>query len=373
MSAADDVRDRTDIVDLVGQHTQLRKAGRMFKGLCPFHEERTPSFVVYPDTGRWHCFGACASGGDVFSFVMRRDGVTFREALETLAHRAGVILESPTPQAEAQKEQRDRWRLALAQAAGFYHEQLLRRPAGEQARAYLRERRFHRDAAQAFELGWAPEGWTTTRDALRAAGFSDEELLAAGLVKRREGGGVYDAFRSRLVFPIRDTLGRTVGFGARTLVPGEVPKYVNSPQSELFDKSRLLYGLDKAKSAIHAAGRAVVVEGYTDVIRAHMAGFGNVVASLGTALTETHVRTLCRYTRSIVLALDADAAGQAATLRGLNVAASSAGDVAPVVGADGWIRYEQVADVRLHVASLSAPDLRALDRDPRRGDHSDRE
>jgi DNA primase len=354
MSAVDDVRERIDIVSLIGTSTELRKAGRLFKGLCPFHEERTPSFVVYPETGRWQCFGACATGGDVFSFVMRRDGVTFREALETLALQAGVVLEAATPQAEARKAERDRWREALSQAADFFHGQLLRQPAAERAREYLKRRQFDKQTAIAFQLGWAPEGGAATHLALRAAGFSDDELLAAGLVKRRDAGGVYDVFRGRLMFPIKDTLGRTVGFGGRTLVKDEVPKYVNSPQSGLFDKSHLLYGLDRAKSAIHSAGRAVVVEGYTDVIRAQMAGFLNVVASLGTALTESHVRLLCRYTKAIVLALDADAAGQAATLRGLDVAAAAAGETAPVPTAGGWIRYEQVADVRLHVAVLPA-------------------
>jgi len=352
MSAIDEVRERTDVLELIGRDTQLRKAGRLYKGLCPFHEEREPSFVVYPDSGRWQCFGACAASGDVFEYVKRRDGLSFPEALATLAARAGVQLEAPSPEAEARKARRDRLRAALAHAAEFYHRSLLRAPGAEAARAYLRSRRFDREAALAFGLGWSPGGRSATGDALRAAGFSNDELVAAGLLYAREGGGVVDNFRDRLMFPIRDAQGRPVGFGARALRPEEQPKYKNSPQSELFDKSSLLYGLDRARPAIRAAQRAVLVEGYTDVVRAHMAGFANVVASLGTALNESHVRTLRRHAADIVLALDADAAGQAATVRALDVAAAADATVAPVPTARGWVRYESVADAALYVATL---------------------
>lgn len=353
MTAIDEVRDRIDIVDLVGEHVQLRKAGRVYKGLCPFHEENTPSFVVYPDSGRWQCFGACATGGDVFSFQMALDRCGFREALEVLARRAGVTLEEPSPQAEQRKAHRDRLRAALALAEGLFQMHLLRGAAGEAGREYLKGRGFDSETARAFGLGWAPDAWTATRDALAAEGYADDDLIAAGLAKPRDTGGVYDVFRGRLVFPIRDVQGRTVGFGARTLDPEGVPKYLNSPQTELFDKGHLLYGLDRAKQAIRSAGRVVIVEGYTDVIRAHRSGFENVVASLGTALTDAHVQTLRRYTSDIVLALDADAAGEAATLRGLDVAReAAAGDVEPIPTARGWIRYEPRADVNLHVAVL---------------------
>jgi DNA primase len=353
MGAVDDVRERVDIVDLVGESVQLRRAGRIYKGLCPFHEERTPSFVVYPDSGRWQCFGACATGGDAFSFLMRLYNVPFREALEIMARRTGVELEPPSVEAEARRERDDRLREAVAAAAEAFHTALMRSRAGEVAREYLRRRGFSHVVARDFQLGWAPAERTATRDALREQGYDDEELLAAGLVRLRDDGSLVDTFRGRLTFPIRDAQGRTVGFGARTLEPDGVPKYLNSPQSGLFDKGHLLYGLDRARQAIRSTGRVVVVEGYTDVIRAHTAGFQNVVASLGTALTEWHVQLLKRYTKDIVLALDADPAGQAATVRGLGVALeAAAGEVAPVPTASGSVRYRHRSDVKLHVATL---------------------
>jgi DNA primase len=355
MSVVDEVRERSDIVEIVGGSVQLKKAGRTLKGLCPFHQERTPSFVVYPDSGTWRCFGACATGGDVFSFVMRAENLDFRGALELLARRAGVTLEAPSAAAEARQSRLDRLHDAAAAAAAFYHRQLMRAPEAEAARAYLAARDFGGDVARLFELGWAPDAWSAVRDALHADGFSDEELLAAGLVRAREGGGAYDYFRSRLTIPIRDAKGRAIGFGARTLEVGGQPKYLNSSQSELFDKSHVLFGLDRAARAIRQAGEAVVVEGYTDVIRAHAAAYTNVVASLGTALTAFQLTALRRHARVIVLALDADAAGQAATLRGLEVAREALeGDVTPVPTAHGWIRYEHRLDVELKVATLPA-------------------
>jgi DNA primase len=353
MATADEVRDRADIVEVVGDYVELKRSGRTYKGLCPFHSERTPSFVVYPDSGNWHCFGACSDGGDVFSFVMRIENVDFRGALEILARRYGVPLEPPTPQAIARKEKRERLLDAVAAAAELFHAQLMRAPSGEAARTYLRDRGFGSKAALAFGLGWAPDEWTATRDALRADGFSDEELLAAGLVRSRESGGVYDAYRGRLMFPIRDARGRPVGFGARTLEPDGVPKYINTPQTELFDKSHALYGIERAARSIRESGLAVVVEGYTDVVRAHVGGFENVVASLGTAITEAQLSLLKRYAKVLVLALDADAAGQAATLRGLEVAREAVGgDAELTLSLRGYVRWTRRADVKLRVATL---------------------
>ncbi len=354
MSSVDEVRDRLDIVEVVGGYVQLKKAGRTYKALCPFHQEKTPSFVVNPERGTWHCFGACGTGGDVFSFVMRAENLDFRGALEFLARRAGVALETPSPAAEARQRQRDRLQAALAAAAAFYHRQLMRAGEAETARAYLKQRAFSSDTARQFELGWAPASWDALLVALRAEGFEADELVAAGLAREREGGGLYDYFRGRLTFPIRNARGRAIGFGARTLEPDGQPKYLNSPQTDVFDKSRVLYGLDQAAQAIRAAGEAVVVEGYTDVIRAHASGCGNVVAALGTALTVAHIQALKRRAKRIVLALDADAAGQAATLRGLSLAQEAlVGDeVRPVLTASGLVRYVQQLDVDLRVATL---------------------
>lgn len=356
MSTIDEVRERIDIVDVVGQHVQLKKAGRTFKGLCPFHGEKTPSFVVFPDSGNWRCFGACATGGDAFDFVMRIEGLDFRGALERLAQHVGVDLEPHTPERTAEVERRDRLRAAVAQAAAYFHRELVEGgPGAEAARAYLERRGFDAPAVEAFKLGWAPDAWQGLADHLRARGFTEDELLAAGLARPRDGGGVYDAFRGRLTIPIANVRGDVVGFGARTLDPEGVPKYLNSPQTELFDKGRTLFGLDKARDAIRAAGEAVVVEGYTDVVRAHMAGFRNVVASLGTALTDHHVLLLKRYAPRVILALDADAAGEAATLRGLEVARdAAAGDAVPVPTARGVMRFEHRLEVELRVATLPA-------------------
>jgi DNA primase len=356
MSVIDDVRERVDIVDVVGGYVELKKAGRSFKACCPFHAEKTPSFIVNPDRGTWHCFGACGTGGDVFSFVMRAENTDFRGALELLARRAGVDLAPPSPQAEVKEQRKARLHEAMAAAAAFYHRLLLRSPDAEAARAYLKGREFTADVARQFELGWAPAAWSALTDHLLAEGFATDELVAAGLARARETGGVYDYFRGRLTIPIRDPRGKAIGFGARTLDPEGQPKYLNSPQTELFDKSQTLFALDKAGRTIRELGEAVVVEGYTDVIRAHAAACTNVVASLGTALTAQHVQALKRRARRVVLALDADPAGQAATLRGLALAQEAlAGDeVRPVPTAEGLVRYVHQLDVDLRVATLPA-------------------
>jgi DNA primase len=357
MSAVDEVRERSDIVAIVGDYVALKKAGRTFKALCPFHDERTPSFVVFPDRGTWRCFGACADGGDVFSFVMRAEKLDFRGALELLARRAGVVLEPPTPAQAERAERSDRLRSLVAAAESFFHRRLAEAPDAEAARAYLHGRGFDGSAAARFGLGWAPAQWSALVDALRAAGAADEDLVAAGLARVRDGGGLYDYFRGRVVFPIRDARGRAIGFGARTLDPEGVPKYLNSPQSDVFDKSRVLFGIERAAAAARAEGTVVVVEGYTDVLQAHLAGFENVVASLGTALTEHQLGQLKRHAGVIVLALDADAAGRAATLRGLDVAREALladGELQPVPMASGLVRYVHRLEVELRVATLPA-------------------
>jgi DNA primase len=315
MSVVDDVKQRLDIVDVVGQYVQLQKAGRNFKALCPFHSERAPSFFVSPERQSWHCFGACGTGGDIFSFVMKKENLEFGDALRLLAERAGVTLVERRPEEEAA---RDRLREANAAAARFYHGLLLSTEAGQGARRYLEERGLDLKTIQDFQLGYSPSGWESLCQHLRERGYGDEEMVAAGLAIEGERG-LRDLFHQRIMFPIADMRGRVVGFGGRSL-PSEgqdegQPKYLNTPQTAVFDKGGLLYALDKAREHIRQQGLIVIVEGYMDAIAAHQHGFANVVASMGTALTERQVRSVKRFSRDLVLALDADTAGQEATLR----------------------------------------------------------
>jgi len=315
MGVVDEVKQRLDIVDVVGQYVQLQKAGRNYKAVCPFHSERTPSFFVSPERQSWHCFGACGTGGDIFSFVMKKENLEFGEALRLLAERAGVTLVERRPEEEAE---RDKLREANEAAASFYHRALVASEAGQRARRYLEERGLDLKAMQDFQIGYSPSGWDGLCQHLRERGYRDEELVAAGLAVEGERG-LRDLFRQRIMFPITDMRGRVVGFGGRSL-PSEgeeegQPKYLNTSQTAIFDKGSLLYALDKAKEHIQREGLAVIVEGYMDAITAHQHGFANVVASMGTALGERQVRLLKRFSRDIVLALDADSAGQEATLR----------------------------------------------------------
>ncbi len=315
MSDVDEVKQRLDIVDVVGQYVQLQKAGRNYRALCPFHAERTPSFFVSPERQSWHCFGACGTGGDILSFVMKKENLEFGEALRLLAERAGVTLAERRPEEEAE---RNRLREANEAAASFYHRALLSSEAGQTAKHYLEERGQDLKTIQDFQLGYSPSGWDSLCQHLRERGYRDEELVAAGLAVEGERG-LRDLFHQRIMFPITDMRGRVVGFGGRSLpIEGQEeaqPKYLNTPQTAVFDKGSLLYALDKAKEEIRRQGLAVIVEGYTDAIAAHQHGFPNVVASMGTALTERQARLLKRFSRDVVLALDADTAGQEATLR----------------------------------------------------------
>jgi len=328
MSEIDEIKARLDIVDVIGGYVQLQKAGRSFKAVCPFHSERTPSFIVSPERQSWHCFGACGEGGDVFSFVMKKEGLEFREALRLLAERAGV----PLPERHRVEEdaERERLRQANEAAAQYYHRLLLDSEEARRARRYLEERGVDRGTLQDFQLGFAPSGWENLFRHLRERGYRQEELLTAGLLTLGERGP-RDLFHERIMFPITDMRGRVVGFGGRGL-PSEgheesQPKYLNTAQTVLFDKGSLLYGLDKAKEHIRREGSAVIVEGYMDAIAAHQHGYTNVVASMGTALTERQVRLLKRFARDLVLALDADTAGQEATLRAVEYQEILGGDI----------------------------------------------
>lgn len=308
-----EIKSKLPVVDVVGQTVQLKRAGTIFKGLCPFHGEKTPSFTVTPERESWHCFG-CGEHGDIFTFLMRRDGLDFREALTQLAAQAGVELSERTAGEDRRKR---RLREALEAAIAWYREVFMQAHQAERARAYMAERGFSDETLEAFGIGYAPNTWEAMSKRLRAKGFSDAELTDAGLTSPSNRGGVYDRFRGRIIIPIRDVSGRAIGLGGRIMPDAEGPKYLNSPATALFDKSRTLYGIDRAKSGIRREKLAVIVEGYTDVMAAHQAGFTNVVASLGTALTAGQVELANRYADAVALAYDVDLAGEAATQRGL--------------------------------------------------------
>ena len=315
VGVAAEVKNKLSVVDVIGETVSLKKAGSTYKGVCPFHGEKTPSFVVTPGRESWHCFG-CGLGGDIFSFVMQRDTVSFPEALKTLAAKAGVEIDERSRHEDAH---RARLRSVLESAVAFYHAVLTASAAGKPALEYLRGRGFTDETITAFQLGWAPGGWDQmTRALATKRDVRPEELVEVGLASPRQSGrgGVYDKFRARVIFPIRDQNGHAVGLGGR-LLEGEGPKYLNSPATPLFDKSRTLYLIDKAKGSIRKSGQAVIVEGYTDALMAHQAGFDTVVASLGTALTPGQVALLTRYATRIVLAYDVDPAGEKAGTLGV--------------------------------------------------------
>jgi DNA primase len=320
MSVADEIKARLNIVDYVQQFAQLKRAGKTYKACCPFHNERTPSFVVNPDTQSWRCFGACAEGGDVISFAMKRHGWSFSEALTELGKLTGVEVRRQTPEQKAEQDQHEVLRGLLQSAADAYHEGLIG-AMGRDVLAYATGKRGLTAATiSQFKIGYALPGWTHLLDYLTQLGYTPDQAVESGMAIRNDEGRVYDRFRNRLMIPIRDERGRVIGFGARALAAEDNPKYLNSPQTPLFDKSKTLFGFDMAKSAIRDSETAVIVEGYMDAIQAHQAGFANVVAQMGTAMTDTQIRTLTRTAKRIVLALDADAAGQNATRRSLETA-----------------------------------------------------
>ncbi len=348
---AAEVKSRLNIVDVVGETVQLKKAGTTFKGLCPFHGEKTPSFTVTPNRDSWKCFG-CQKGGDVFSFVMERDSVTFPEALRTLAAKAGVEIDERTKREDAH---RARLRDVLEMAIAFYHQILTSTSHGKPALDYLRGRGFTDATIETFQLGWAPESWDVmSRRLVEKRGVRAEELVEAGIASQARsssrGVGVIDKFRGRVLFPIRDQNGAATGMGGRILgTEGEGgrdtgPKYLNTPATPLFDKSRSLYLIDKAKGAMRKTEQAVIVEGYTDALMAHQSGFDNVVASQGTALTPGQVALLTRYAKRIALAYDVDPAGQKAGTFGAQALQSLIGQLAAT---ESGIELDEVRVVRL--------------------------
>jgi len=316
------VKAAADIVEVVSAHTDLRRQGARYVGLCPFHEERTPSFSVEPTEKLYHCFG-CGVGGDVIKFVEEKDGLGFTEAVEMLADRYGVELEreQEDPRAEAKRQRRRRLEQLLERSAAFYTNYLWESEEAGKARDYLAQRGLREEVLRAFGVGFAPSAWDKILVRGQQAGFSVEELRAVGLAQRGRGGGDYDRFRERIMFPIRDRRGRVLGFGGRAMRSDQGAKYVNTAETDFFHKSQILYGVDCAKAAIAKAGRAVVVEGYTDVLALHQAGVEEAVGVMGTAITPDQVAALSGMVEEVVLALDADSAGQEAMLRAQRVAA----------------------------------------------------
>jgi len=316
------VKQAVDIVEVISAHTDLRRQGSRWVGLCPFHEERTPSFSVDAQEKLYHCFG-CGVGGDTIKFVEEKEGLGFAEAVELLADRYGVELERERedPRAEAKRQQRRRLGDLLDRTAAFYATYLWESEEAAKARSYLDERGLGEEVLRRFAVGYAPSAWDKVLLRGQRAGFKVEELRGVGLVQRGRGGGEYDRFRSRIMFPIRDRRGRTLGFGGRAMRSDQGAKYVNTAETEFFHKSHTLYGVDLAKGAIAKAGRAVVVEGYTDVLALHQAGIEEAIGVMGTAITDEQVAALSGMVDEVVLALDADAAGQEAMLRAQRVAA----------------------------------------------------
>ncbi len=355
MSVIDDIKANVDIVDLINSMgVGLRRSGRSFVGFCPFHPNtRTPAFHVYPDTQSFYCFG-CHASGTVFDFVMRKQGLDFKGALELLAERAGIRLE---PKNDAQRQE-DARRARLLEINGvatrYFNYVLLNLGRGEPGREYIAKRGINRDAIDAFQIGYSLDDWHHLFTYLHEKkGYSVEDIIAAGLAIPSERGP-YDRFRNRIIFPIRNIRGEVIGFGGRALGDAQ-PKYLNTPETPLFKKSEVLYGLDLARDAIRSDNRVIIVEGYVDVITAHQYGFRNVVAPLGTALSKAHINQLKRLTDQVYLALDADAAGQKATLRGLETIRTTTeeeGEGRLVTTAQGIVRLEN--DVTIRIIRLPA-------------------
>jgi DNA primase len=387
-SLIDTIKAKIDVVDEVGLVVALRKSGKSLQGLCPFHNERTPSFHVFPESQTWRCFG-CQEGGDVFTFVEKQQGVDFPEALRYLAEKAGVSLEaysSPNPERERETNAlKERLRKLNEDAVLWFHQLLLRSKEAAEARAYLQSRGVSSESVIAFSLGYAPDHWDALSRYLLGQGYTEQELVDGGLARTREmakvgssvrvsgeeqGGGVYDYFRGRIIFPIRDMRGRVIGFGGRALGDGQ-PKYLNSPQTLLFEKNSVLYALDMARDAIKLAKQVVIVEGYVDAVIAHQYGTKQTVACIGSAITEKHIQQIKKLTKQVTLALDPDAAGVAATEHGIQEALKAFDRTVvpvPVVANNrsaaskgyrrneprGMIRLEEAVDAEINVLQLPA-------------------
>jgi DNA primase len=379
-SLIETIKAKIDLVEEVGLVVALQRSGKSFKGLCPFHNERTPSFYVFVESQSWRCFG-CHEGGDVFTFVEKQQGIEFRDALLYLAEKAGVPVDEQRghdPQEDREVHaQKERLRKLNEDALLWFHQALRRSRDASEARAYLQGRGINTESVLAFSLGYAPDRWDALSNYLLAQGYTERELVMGGLAREREhesgetqGRGIYDYFRNRLIFPIRDTRGRVIGFGGRILGDGQ-PKYLNSPQTLLFEKNSVLYALDMAREAIKQEKQVIIVEGYVDAVIAHQYGTKQTVACIGSAITEKHIQQLKKLTRQVTLALDPDAAGLAATEHGIQEALKGsdrvivpvlmpAEDSAKVTRKPGqheprgMVRLEEQADVEINVLQLPA-------------------
>ncbi len=344
MSTVDEIKQKLDIVSVISDYVRLEKAGKNFRALCPFHAEKVPSFFVFPERQTWRCFG-CGASGDIFSFVMRKEGLDFPGALKLLAQRAGVSL----PQRKGEREERlERLYRINELAAEYYHWLLLNSPLAQAAREYVKSRALTGETVKEFQLGFSPDSWDAVKGFLIQKGYKEEELVTAGLLVEKEGR-TYDRFRARLMFPIRDVKGRVSGFGARAL-DDSLPKYLNSPESPIFEKGSILYGIERAKAAIREQNKVVIVEGYMDVLTAHQNGFRNVVASMGTSLTERQLGILKGLTGNLCLALDADAAGNIATLRDIEVCRQALRQ--PVKDLSNWLGSSSELGAEIAIISL---------------------
>lgn len=349
-----EIRDRLEIVDLIHQYVpSLKKAGSSHKGLCPFHNEKSPSFIVFPNTQSYHCFG-CGKSGDIFNFYMEMEKVDFRDALKELGHRAGVEITSSAPKPPEEEEKRKRLIEINELAAMWFNHILVNATQGAAGREVIQDRLVSTESVQTWKLGFAPDSWDSLLNFMASRNYPAQEVAEAGLASERDGGGFYDRFRNRLMFPIRDRDGNTVGFGGRALLDAQ-PKYLNTAQTPIFDKSTLLYGLDLAKDAIRESEQVVIVEGYMDAIATHEAGYKNVVASMGTALTDAQVDQIKRGNPQIILALDADAAGQMATLRGLQTMTENLdAEMVPTLRADRILGFERKLKTDIRIVQIEA-------------------
>ncbi len=375
-SIIETIKTKIDVIEEIGLVVALQKSGKAFKGLCPLHNERTPSFYVFPESQTWRCFG-CSEGGDVFTFVQAQQGLEFRDALLYLAQKAGVVLEDNGGR-DSQEEResgalKERMRKLNEDALLWFHQMFLRSKEAAEARAYVQKRGISSESVVTFSLGYAPDRWDGLSSYLLGQGYTEHELVQGGLARQRDegllgSGGVYDYFRQRLIFPIRDTRARVIGFGGRALGDSQ-PKYLNSPQTLLFEKNSVLYALDMARDAIKRAQQVVIVEGYIDAVMAHQFGTKQTVACIGSAITEKHIQQLKKLTRQVTLALDPDAAGATATEHGIEEAlktfdrtlvpvpvASSAASVSRRKRGEprAMIRLEEQVDAEINVLQLPA-------------------